>query len=77
LTELRSRKVSARNLDLTAFGERSPWLVTADQTKEARNRRVEVLVEPGTEFVVIGRAGEADRNKGELSQRRWDQPSDE
>ena len=56
LLELRDRKVAARNLDLTAFGERSPWVVTADQVNESRNRRVEVLVEPGANSVVIGRA---------------------
>lgn len=48
LGELRSRNIDAREMDVTAFGERSPWIVTADQTLEERNRRVEILVEPGS-----------------------------
>lgn len=46
LAELKSRQIGARAMDVTALGERSPWVVTADETFEARNRRVEVLVEP-------------------------------
>lgn len=53
LDELRSRSIDAREMDVTAFGERSPWVVTADQTLEKRNRRVEILVEPGSAPVAI------------------------
>jgi len=53
LAELKSRQIGAQIWDVKALGERSPWVVTADQTYEARNRRVEVLVEPALDELKI------------------------
>ncbi|MEM8949306.1 MAG: phosphate ABC transporter substrate-binding/OmpA family protein [Pseudomonadota bacterium] len=46
MADLQSRQIDSQGIEVTALGERSPWIVTSDQVDEARNRRVEILVEP-------------------------------
>lgn len=45
LLALQERELNIRRIDVAALGERSPFVVTGDETREERNRRVEVLVE--------------------------------
>ena len=45
LQALQERDLNVRRIDVAALGERSPFVVTDDETREERNRRVEVLVE--------------------------------
>lgn len=46
LQALKGLDLNVRTIDVSAFGERAPFVVTSDEIHEKRNRRVEVLVEP-------------------------------